>query len=241
MPNSEPLISAAEEINKSLEELLARARVKNAEGARVAACLCLTIAELYVAVIAVLRSRAPSHAPVLIRSMHEAHADLKNLVADDSYLNQMRFDNADQVLKTCEGFLQDPDLKDMEEVRKNMGKWQTIERGIYDDLYAKGFRPSKQWLKFKKAGMAEEYATAYRFLCSFTHSDLNTLTARHAGQDHLRFTAPLPPETLQSVLGLATSIYVSTIDTLPVYTQLTDEEVKSANEAADAIWQKAQT
>lgn len=240
MSNPQALISAAEQINTVLEELLSRARVKNTDAARVSACLCLTIAELYVATIAVLRSRAPSHAPVLIRSMHEAQADLKNLVADNSYLEQMRYDNADQMLKSFEGFLQDPDLRDIEEVQKNMGKWQAIERGIYNELHAKGYRPHRPAIKFKKAGMAGEYATAYRFLCSFSHSDLNTLLARHTGQDHLRFAAPLPPETLKSVLGLATSIYVFTINTLPAYTQLANEEVRAANDAADAIWQKAQ-
>ena len=37
-----------------------------------------------------------------------------------------------------------------------------------------------------------------------------------------------------------TSIYVSAIATLPNDTQLSEEQVKTAGEAADAIWQKAQ-
>jgi hypothetical protein len=237
--NPQSLLAAAEQISRILEGLLARAKVRGPEVARVSGYLSLTIAELYAAVLAVLRSTAPSHAPVLVRSMHEALADLRNLVANPDYLNQMRYDNAEQMLRTCDGFMQDPDLRGMEEVQKNMGEWRAAEQRIYDELHPRGYRPFGPSKKFKQAGMAGEHATAYRFLCSFSHSDLNTLIARHAGEGYLRFAAPLPAETLQSVLGLATSIYVGAINTLPAYTTLTVDEVKRAVDAANTVWRRA--
>lgn len=232
------LLATAAQIAETLEALLAKAKVKGNEQAHISGYLALTIAELYSAFVAVLRSSAPSHGPVLVRSMHEALADLRNLVADPAYVNQIRYDNAEQMLRTCDGFMQDPDLRDMEEVQREMGKWRAVEQVIYDDLHQKGYRPFGPSKKFSKAGMTSEYVTAYRFLCSFSHGDLNTLVARHRGEGHLRFASPLPPETLQSVLGLATSIYVAAMNTLPAYTTLTADEVKAAVNTADGVWQK---
>ncbi len=233
------LLDAAEKISADFGMLLSKARVPNSGQARIAACLCLTIAEIHIAVLAVLRSQAQSHAPVLVRSMHEALADLRNLLADARYLDQMRFDNADQVLKTFKGFIDDPDLKDMEEALKFLSECAGIEQEIYDELKGKGLKPLGAAGKFKRANMAGEYATAYRFLCSFSHTDLNTLLARHAGNGHLRFTDPLPSETLVGMLGLALSLYAHALDTTPKYSDLSTDLVKGAIQAADKMWIRA--
>ena len=230
------LLVAADEIGTKFEALFMQASFNDSGEARISACLLLTIAELYIAVLAVLRSPAQSHAGVLIRSMLEALADLNNLVADPNYLDQMHFDNADQMLKTSQGFLDDADLRDDPEVQENMKRWRAIEQEMYDKLKSKGCKPQGPAAKFKLAKMIGEYATGYRFLCSFSHSDLNTLIARHAGDGQLRFTDTLPPETLKSLLGLAISIYARSVNTLPKYSNLSTAEVQSACDAADSIW-----
>jgi len=239
MTDPATLLSAAANIGDRFEALLAEARVHDSGEARVAACLCLTIAELHIAVIAVLRSRAQSHAPILVRSMHEALADLKNLIEDSAYVSQMRFDNADQALKTFKGFKNDPDMQDEQEAQNTLAEWIAKEQGTFDELREKGFKPLSAAGKFKKAGMVGEYATGYRFLCSFSHSDLNTLIARHAGDRHLRFTDMLPPATLESVLGMALTLYTRAVETLLQYTNLSAERVKAAIDSADDIWPPA--
>lgn len=239
MTDPATLLSAAANIGDRFEALLAEARVHDSGEARIAACLCLTIAELHIAVIAVLRSRAQSHAPILVRSMHEALADLKNLVEDSTYLNQMRFDNADQALKTFKGFKDDPDMQDEQGAQNTLLEWIAKEQGIFDELQKNGFKQLLAAGKFKKAGMVGEYATGYRFLCSYSHSDLNTLIARHAGDRHLRFTDTLSHATLKSVLGMALTVYARAVETLPQYTNLSTEMVKAAIDSADNIWPPA--
>lgn len=233
------LLSAAEKIGSLFEGLLAKARVNDSGDARVAACLCLTIAELHVGVLALLRSRAQSHGPVLIRSMHEALADLKNIVGNPAHTDQMHFDNAAQAIKTFSGFRDDPDMKDEKDAQKVMADWLAKEQKTHDELKEKGYKSLFVSDKFRNAGMAGEYATAYRFLCSFSHNDLNTLIARHAGKGHLRFTDPLPPATLKSVLGMAVSLYARAIETLPRYTDLVAEKVKVITDEADGVWSAA--
>ena len=239
MTDSSALLSAAENIGSSFEGLLAKASVQASGEARVAACLCLTIAELHIGVIAVLNSRAQSHAPVLIRSMHEALVDLKNIVENPAHVDQIRFDNAVQALKTFKGFRDDPEMQDEQDVQKTLGEWFAKEQKTYDELSEKGFKSLTVFDKFRNGGMTGEYSTAYRFLCSFSHNDLNTLIARHAGDRHLRFTDALPFETLRSILGMTLSLYTRAIETLPEYTDVPAETVKVVTDAADGVWAAA--
>ncbi|MBX3650383.1 MAG: hypothetical protein KF771_03275 [Burkholderiales bacterium] len=230
------IISAAEEIGATFETLLEEVEVQDSGEARISACLFLTIAELYIAMLSVMRSRAQSHAPVLVRSMHEAFVDLQNLVADSSYADQMRFDNADQMLKTSDGFQAAPDMQDNEEALRTLAEWSAKEQKTWDELKGMGYKPLRVFDKFNRVGMAGEYTTSYRFFCSFSHSDLNTLIARHAGIGHLRFTDPLPAETLKSVLSIAINIYGRGVQRLPKFTNVSDDKVKVAVDTAEAIW-----
>jgi len=239
MPEPITLLAAAEKIGATFEALLADVTIQDSGEARVAACLYLTIAELHIAVIAVFRSRAQSHGPVLIRSMHEALADLKNVVANPAHVDQMRFDNADQMLKTIKGFREAPGMQEEEEAQITLANWTEQEQKTYDELKAKGFKPLKAVSKFKQVGMADEYAAVYRFLCSFSHSDLNTLVARHAGCRHLRFMDPLPPTTLKSLLSMSLSLYASAVEILPKYTNISPNATTVAIDSADAIWSTA--
>ena len=229
------LLAAGEAVGRNFDALLEQAIVLDTGEARISACLCLTIEEAYVATLAVLRSRAPSHAPVLIRSMHEAVADLMALVANPGHLDQIRFDNADQMLKTVREFAADPDLQDEAEAQAAMAEWRAREQPIYEDLRGRGYRGITVLETFKRAGIARDYA-GYRFMCSFAHNNLTTLLARHAGTDHLRVNDDLPVATLKSMLGLAISIFGRAVHTLPNYTTLSAESVKIAIDQADAEW-----
>ena len=167
--------------------------------------------------------------------MHEALADLKNLVADASYLEQMLFENARQTLSMVKELEADPDLEKDKDAMKAMAGWRSIEQPIYDKLKGKNLRPLTVVDAFRRAGMAGEYVK-YRFMCSFSHSNLTTLIARHAGARSLRFADVLPVETLKSTLGIAASIYTRAIETVPHYTDIPATRVVTAIDAANEKW-----
>lgn len=235
VPTASSLLATAQQIGAIFETLLIRANVKDSGEARISACLCLTIAELFGASLVVFRSPFPSHAPVLIRSMHEALADLKNLTANPDYLDQIWFENAKQTISVVKEFESDPELQQDQDAISTMAEWRAREQPIYDRLKQQGIGSMSVLDVFKKAGMAPEYG-GYRFMCSFTHSNLTTLIARHAGDSHLRFAGPLPFETLKSTLGMAVSIYARAVETLPHYTDIPAADVTTAIDAANASW-----
>ena len=55
MATAKELLATADAIGASFRELLEGARVNDSGEARISACLCLTIGELYISVIAVFR------------------------------------------------------------------------------------------------------------------------------------------------------------------------------------------
>lgn len=233
---SSALLGVGESIACDFERLLAGGTYKQNEAARYAGCLCLTIAEAFRATLALLRSPVPTHAPTMVRAMLEALADLKNLVADPAYIDQMRFSNAEQQLKTFKAFRDDPDMKNDKDMQNEVGHWIAIEQRIYDARYTKERNDFNVYKKFKRADLLDLYRTSYSFLCSFAHSDVNTLNARHGKEGPLLFAEPLPAETLQSILGLAVSIYGMALKTLPAYSTLTNDAVHAACDEADSDW-----
>lgn len=233
---AENLLAAADDINDLLEPLLLRARVKDSGEARVAMCLYLTIAELYGAALAVYKSQYQSHAPVLIRSMLESLADLLILVTDASHLDQMNFENARQMLNVVKAFEGDVDLQKDADAMMTMKSWRDREQPIYESLKTKGVKPKSILDTFRTAGISREYA-GYRFLCSFTHVNINALITRHAGVGHLRFTYDMPLETLRSTLGMAISLYGRAVETLPSYTDIAQIDVVAAINAVDTRWE----
>jgi hypothetical protein len=222
-------------IAERLDGMLAGARYKSADQAQHCARICLTIAEVFNGVLALLESPAQTHAPVLARTMVEALVDLKNLVADPDYLDQLRFDNADQQLKTFAGFRDDPDVGLDEEERRGLDRWIAIEQEIYNRTYTPERKACSVYKKFERAGMLDTYQTAYRFLCSFSHNDLNTLRARHGGGARLRFRQPLPPETLAKILGLAANLYAGAIRTAPSFSTISEDTASASADWVTAV------
>jgi hypothetical protein len=80
------ILEAARQIGAAFDKLLTGASVNDSGEARISACLCLTIGEMYGATLIVFDSPFQSHAPLIIRSMHEALADPTNLVVNPVYL-----------------------------------------------------------------------------------------------------------------------------------------------------------
>ena len=234
------LIGAAVAIAERLDGLLAGARFLEDEHHQYAGRLCLTIAEAFSAVVAVIRSPVQTHAPTLVRTMLETLVDLQNLIADPAYLDQMRFDNADQALKIFAGFRDDPDAGIREEERRGLDRWIALEQRIYEQTRTPARENFSIYRKFERAGMLDMYRGAYRFLCSVAHNDLNTLRARHGRGPQLRFKHPLRSETLGSIIGLAARLYAMAIRTTPRYSSISERDANGAADWANDLIEQRQ-
>ncbi len=92
------VIAAGERIAERFESLLLMAKYSSNELLRTRACLALSVAEGYRAILALLSSKGQSYLPVVLRSIFEAAVDLKILCDDSNHLGQMQYDNAKQHL-----------------------------------------------------------------------------------------------------------------------------------------------
>lgn len=140
--NAKDFFIAGDEIGRLFPDLLGKVQVGDSGEARMKTCLCLTVAELYDAVMAVLKSCAQSHALVLIRSMYETLADLKNLAKDPRYLDQMRFNDAWQAMKIIEEFENNAELQEDQVAMATVASLHEHEQPVFADLKAKGIRGS---------------------------------------------------------------------------------------------------
>jgi hypothetical protein len=215
-------------IAERLDGMLAAAQYRTADHEQCAARLCLTIAEAYSGVLALSESPAQSHAPTLTRTMLEALVNLKNLIADPTFLDQMRFDNAAQQLKTFAGWRDHPDAGIDEEGRRALGRWIAIEQKIYDATCTEERKALGVYGRFERAGMLDSYQTVYRFLCSFSHNNLTTLGVRHGRGPSLRFRQPLPAETFARTMYGAANLYAEAIKTTPAYSNISEADALAA-------------
>ena len=186
MPNITSMLVAAHDIKAQLDVLLLRGRVQDSGEHRVAATLCLTIAEQFAATLHLIEGGFSSHAPVMVRSMLEGHANLLNVVKDSTFVEQIRYDNAraDTVLFT--EYAADPSMQDNPEAKEKLVRWKAIAEPVRIELEAKGYGKLDLYQRFKRANILSTY-TAYRVFCSFAHNQLTTLLARHADRFELRY------------------------------------------------------
>ncbi len=240
MQDLSKMIAVAHDAKTRFDELLLRASVRDSGEARVAATLCLTVAEQFAAALHLVEGEFSTHAPVVVRSMLEGLASLLNLIKDPNYLDQMRFENARADVALFEEYGADPDIRDDTEAVATLAAWKTKAQPVRDALRAKGIKQQGIIEQFKQAGMLQNYV-AYRVFCSFAHNQLTTLLSRHAGNFELRYHHKAPVETTASTLTVALSILCRAINTLPNFTDLPADEVTRAIDDADAAWTLARS
>lgn len=144
--------------------------------------------------------------PILLRSIFEALADMKNLSEDKEYLKVMvkkshreweRFFEGAQknegLLKSFEkdGFDIEKNLEELRERRKRLDQFKT-DSGIKK--------------KFEKAGLEGEYNTSYNRLCSHVHNDLVALMDRHMNGDDIELFRHPKPEILKVYFGMTSEL-----------------------------------
>lgn len=239
MPNIPAMLAAAHDIKSQLDGLLLHAQVRDSGEHRVAATLCLTVAEQFAATLQLIEGGFSAHAPVMVRSMLEGFANLLNLVADPEYVDQLRYDNARADVTLFTEYANDPGMQDDAEALETLARWRADAEPLRDALAAQGYGRLDIYERFRKANILSTYV-AYRALCSFTHNQLTTLLARHVGRFELRYHAQAPEPLTAGLLNIATSILCHAVATASHYTDLTDAELQAARAAADARWSAAQ-
>ena len=238
MPDMTQMLAAAHAMKNEFEEIILRASVKDSGEARVSATLCLTIAEQFAATLHLIEGGYSTHAPILVRSMLEGLANLICLVDDPNYLNQIRLENARSNVILFNEYAADPDMQENKDALAILAEWRARDEPVRDELSARGFRKQDVIEKFKKANILQNYV-AYRVFCSFAHNQLTTLIARHVGQFELRYHSDAPPALTASLLNVAASILCRAVVTVPKYTDIPEEKMRLAVDAADAAWTKA--
>jgi hypothetical protein len=231
MPNIAAMLAAGREIKARLDELLLRANVQDAGEHRVAAVLCLTIAEQFAATLHLIEGGFSSHAPVMVRSMLEGQANLLNLVANPEYVDQLRYDNARADVVLFTEYAADPGMQDNVEAQETMARWRAAAQPVRDELEAQGYGKLDVPQRFRLAGIV---------FCSFAHNQLTTLLARHADRFELRYHAEAPAELTAGLLNIAISILCQAGGTASRFTDLPEAELQQVIDAADATWGAAQ-
>lgn len=238
MPNIPAMLAAAHEIKAQFDVLLLRGHVQDSGEHRVAATLCLTIAEQFAATLHLIEGGFSSHAPVMVRSMLEGHANLLNVVRDPAFVDQIRYDNARADVVLFTEYAADPEMQDDTEAQETLAKWKAVAEPVRDELEAKGYGRLEVCQRFRRANILSSYV-AYRVFCSFAHNQLTTLMARHADRFELRYHFEAPEALTASLLDVAVGILCQAVVTASHYTDLSDSELRQVIDAADAKWSAA--
>ncbi|WP_129527142.1 DUF5677 domain-containing protein [Achromobacter agilis] len=138
MPSSDRFLPA-HNIKAQLDVLLLQGRVQDSGEHRVAATLCLTIAEQFAATLHLIDGGFSSHAPVMVRSMLEGYANLLNVVSDPAFVDQIRYDNARADVVLFTEYATDSEMWNNTEARETLARWKADAEPVHDELEAKGY------------------------------------------------------------------------------------------------------
>jgi hypothetical protein len=150
-------------------------------GQRVAACVYVRIVELAGAFHALAAANLWVGPPLVLRSMLESFADLRNLLRDPNYQKRMEVTVAEQWLRLIESAREEPanpyleGVREADQERDLLAHFQDRVR----ELGAEGAVSLRPWQRLQVAGLLHEKVAIYGRLCSETHGDLSSLLRRH--------------------------------------------------------------
>lgn len=229
------MLEAFGDIKNLFGELLAKMEIQDSGEARLAGLLLATIAESYCAIGVLCGTPYGSHSPTHCRSMMECFVNLKLLVEDPSHAEQFQFENARQSMIVLDGFAADADVAADARIMAELDAIRQQHGPVHDRLKAKGLKEKKIFKLFEDAGLKGLYLP-YRFLCTFTHNQLNALAGRHVGKGQILLGQPLPDETLKMILGLSISMYAQAFELAPKFSSISADDVKSVHAVVEARW-----
>ena len=151
MPKLDKILKAARRAKERIDALLLRARVQDSGEARVSATFLLTIAEQFAAMAYLVEGKFSTHAPILVRSMLDELADLRNLADDPNYLDQLKFEDARSNVLMVDDFAADPDISSDPSARAKLAQWRQEYQPICDTLKSQGLKPQRAMEKLLRS------------------------------------------------------------------------------------------
>ena len=216
--------------------------------ALVAASLVASICDGFAATLAVLRSQGQGHAFSILRSMHEALADLILLGKDPSYIERLGYVEMQKVVAQLQGLLHKthrPALTPDERSRA-LGALVDCGRCIKEMRRAGTTGGLDTEAKFECAGMRQEYHTMQSLLNGLGHNAPGALGYRHLAADrsHLRLGRRLDRDTLHTAVCFASRTLMRAVDQLQnhgiIDRPLARSAVEHAAQTLDAIERASQ-
>jgi len=167
---------------------------------RTRVALFLSIVEQLHAAVVLGQCGAITHSAVHVRSMLEALVSMRLLEREQTYSDQMRYEQLRGEKKVYESIIKDDAIPDLEKdaIRGRL----TACKAKYDELHAAGLRPRRISEDFGTTGLAQ-FAGPYAVLCAFSHNDIAVLAARHQGEHTLTLHAPVDPALTATVFSIA--------------------------------------
>jgi len=142
-------------------------------------CIHARIVELSSAVASLFKAHDVVGIPHLVRGELEAFADLRNLVADETYIDSMEAANVDQARKVLAAVVRegiDAGLDDPE------GELEKRKQRL-SELRAAGASLLNAEQRFQMANLVREYNSVYRYICTHSHNNMKTLEDRHVNKE----------------------------------------------------------
>jgi hypothetical protein len=165
MSKLDKMLKAARRAKERIDAMLLPANVQDSGEARVSATFLLTIAEQFAAMVHLVEGKFSTHAPILVRSMLDELVDLRNLVDDPNYLDQLKFEDARSNVLMVDDFAADPDISSDPSTRMQLAEWRQKYQPIYDTLKSQGLKPQRATQKFLRAKVSSLYVPLGLSLC----------------------------------------------------------------------------
>jgi hypothetical protein len=142
--------------------------------------LYATIYEQVEAAIVLYEAKRYNGAILILRPILEANVDLINLITHPGYVGFLEWEHAEQLRKLISHGIggKNPFLQGYADNPLANRRHKELKKEI-KALEAKGYGKQLILQKFKKAGMEEEYQSAYNMLCSESHNNIRSLNERH--------------------------------------------------------------
>lgn len=232
------LIADALSLKAEFDKLLGNARVRNARHHKIAGYLCLTIAEQFSATLYLVQGGYSSHAPLIVRSMLEALADMLCIVTDPNFVDQLIFDSARDDIRMFAEFSEDPEMQKNQEA---MGILSTWSRKADDRLKAMKIRKIKKLSteqRFAKAGIKPLYV-AFRMYSAFAHNQLSALMGRHGEVEpstEIRYGMPVPPDFMKGMLMLSARLFITAVSQASHFTTIPTDELSRYIARSETRW-----
>ncbi|TAN45518.1 MAG: hypothetical protein EPN22_02495 [Nitrospirae bacterium] len=121
-----------------------------------------------------------SGVPIILRTVLETFADLKNLSADENYVNLMQASYLHEWLRIFKEAKNgdNPYIEKISQV-ENLNQVYAEHEDNLQKLKENNYTPLSHFKRFEKAGMADEYRSIYNFVCSHSHSNIRSLYDRY--------------------------------------------------------------